>query len=233
MSQNGILPNTPATIIVSGGIDSTTLLHDVSLTTDGNSLKSLIFRYGQKHSKEVYSALRNSAELGVPSQVIDLEPVFTQIVQGSSLINDDVEVPSIDEVMGDPQPVTYVPFRNLIFLSVALSAAESFGHEVVYYGAQKHDQYGYWDTTPDFVLRLRLLAGLNRKHPIQVRAPYINMKKSEIIQRGTALGVDYAETWSCYKGDHYPCLTCPTCSERLKGFEEAGLIDPLVAEMEL
>jgi 7-cyano-7-deazaguanine synthase len=130
-------------------------------------------------------------------------------------------------VQGDPQPPTYVPSRNLIFLSVAAAYAEAQGVADVFYGAQRHDLYGYWDTTPQFVERLNALLALNRKTTINVQTPFVHFSKADILRLGVELGVEYAQTWSCYEGDTLACGVCPTCTERLQAFEEIGQRDPV------
>lgn len=130
-------------------------------------------------------------------------------------------------VTGDPQPITYVPNRNMIFLALAAAFAESLGADAVFYGAQRHDLYGYWDTTPDFLERLNHVYALNRKTPVHIRAPFVHHSKADLLRIGLDLGVDYGQTWSCYRGETLACGRCPTCAERLQAFAEVGVPDPL------
>ena len=129
--------------------------------------------------------------------------------------------------MGDPQPPTYVPNRNMIFLALAAAYAESLHVNTVVYGAQRHDVYGYWDTTPDFLAQLNQVYALNRKTPVRIEAPFVQYSKADILRIGLELDVDYGQTWSCYAGGDAACGRCPTCAERLKAFEEVGIPDPV------
>jgi len=115
----------------------------------------------------------------------------------------------------------------MIFLSLAVAFAESRECSVVFYGAQAQDEYGYWDCTPDFVERLNAVLSLNRRAPLRIEAPLVAKDKAECVKMGLALGVDFLHTWSCYRGEERPCRVCPTCVERRKAFEAAGVPDPL------
>lgn len=114
----------------------------------------------------------------------------------------------------------------MIFLAIAVAFAETYHVDQVYYGAQSHDLYGYWDTTPDFLEQLNSVYNLNRKSRIHVAAPFVKYSKTDIIKLGIDLDVDYGNTWSCYQGDVKACGRCPTCAERLQAFENLGLVDP-------
>jgi 7-cyano-7-deazaguanine synthase len=213
-------------VIVSGGLDSVTLLHHL-VKTSGLCPAVLTFQYGQKHSKEVKFAQIQAASLGCHThQLVDLS-VLEPLFRSSALVSQEIAVPDIDQVLGDDQPATYVPNRNMIFLALAAAYAETMGVQDIYYGAQSHDMYGYWDTTSAFVQRLNRVLGLNRQSPVQVHAPFVDKSKTDIVRLGLALDVDYALTWSCYLGEELACGRCPTCAERLKAFENAGLPDPL------
>jgi 7-cyano-7-deazaguanine synthase len=139
------------------------------------------------------------------------------------------EVPDLDTL--DPaaldQPPTYVPNRNMILLSLAAAYAEAHGIRDVFYGAQAHDEYGYWDCTRDFLDRFNATLVLNRREAVTIHAPFIDKRKESLVALGRELGVDFAHTWSCYRGAEVPCGTCPTCRERLKAFADAGVTDPL------
>lgn len=213
--------------IVSGGMDSVTLLHYV-VKEKGRTPAVLTFQYGQKHQKEVAFAQYHAQQLNCPDhQILDLTP-FTALFAKSALVDEATAVPDILDVMGDPQPVTYVPNRNMIFLSLAAAYAETMGATAVYYGAQRHDIYGYWDTTPTFLASINELFALNRKTPLRVEAPFVKYSKADLLRIGLDLGIDYAQTWSCYKGADKACGNCPTCAERLQAFAEVGIPDPLL-----
>lgn len=212
--------------IVSGGMDSVTLLHYL-VKKEQRQPAVLTFLYGQKHSKEITYAQTQAQLLGCTEQlVLDLN-LLRPLFASSALVSEEQAVPAAAEVMGDPQPLTYVPNRNMIFLALAAAYAETNGVTEVYYGAQRHDIYGYWDTTPDFLARLNNVFDLNRKTPLQIKAPFVHYSKSDLLRMGLELEVDYAQTWSCYEGQEAACGRCPTCAERLQAFAEVGLEDPL------
>lgn len=213
-------------VIVSGGMDSVTLLHYM-VKREKRNPAVMTFQYGQKHSREIECAKAQVALLGIKAHMlVDLRA--TQAIFGTSaLVNADVGIPDMQEVVGDNQPATYVPNRNMLFLAYAVAYAESFKADRVYYGAQAHDLYGYWDTTPEFLERLNNVYALNRKDAVRIEAPFVRYSKADVLRTGLELGVDYAQTWSCYAGQAVACGQCPTCAERLKAFEEVGLVDPI------
>lgn len=219
--------NATAVIAVSGGLDSTTLLHYIVKSLDEKPV-AIIFDYGQIHSKEMECAIAQCALLDVPWMVIGLDELRNIASRTSALVNPSIAIPTVKEAMGDPQPASYVPNRNMLFLAYGVAVAETTGIHNVYYGAQKHDTYGYWDTTPEFVNALNAVYRLNRKSQIQILAPFINKSKADEILLGMELGIDYANTWSCYAGGVVSCGGCATCAERLKGFMDAGFSDPLL-----
>ncbi len=213
-------------VIVSGGMDSVTLLHYL-VKQQRHAPAVLTFTYGQKHSKEVVFARRQAEMAGCANHFeIDLS-LLTPAFASSALVSPALAIPDMAAVQGDPQPPTYVPNRNMIFLAIAAAFAEAQGASAVYYGAQRHDLYGYWDTTPQFVQRINWLLQLNRRNSIRIETPFVHFSKAEILRLGFDLGVDYAQTWSCYEGAELACGICPTCSERLQAFAEVGRRDPL------
>lgn len=212
--------------IISGGMDSVTLLHHL-VKQRGRMPAVLTFTYGQKHSKEVLLARRQAELLGCAVHLeIDLS-LLTPAFASSALVSSELAIPDMAAVQGDPQPLTYVPNRNMIFLAIAAAFAEAHGAAEVYYGAQRHDLYGYWDTTPQFVQRMNSLLKLNRRNSIRVETPFVDFSKADILRLGLTLGVDYGQTWSCYEGGESACGACPTCAERLQAFAEIGQRDPL------
>lgn len=185
----------------------------------------ITFRYGQRHDKEVKIAVEHVANLGLLHKVIDLTPL-SDLWSTSSLIDQSLDIPAATQVRADEQPSTYVPNRNMLFLSLAIAWAETLSVQEVFYGAQKHDIYGYWDTTPAFVDRVNALYKLSSSH-IRVEAPFLNFSKTDILRIGLELGVDYGKTWSCYAGQEMACGTCTTCIERLQAFGNLGITDPI------
>jgi len=161
-------------------------------------------------------------------QQIDIA-FFGELVAGASALTDPaMPVPALDELAPGQldQPPTYVPNRNMLFLALAAAFAEARGITDVFYGAQAQDRYGYWDCTPEFLNRMNAVLGLNRRQPIVLHAPFMLMRKSEILKIGLDLGVNYAETWSCYRGQDKACGVCPACVERRAAFNALHVADP-------
>ena len=218
-------------MLLSGGVDSTTA---AALTArDGFALYGLTLAYGQRHAAEIGAAQRVAASLGVIRHevlTIDLRAF------GGSALTADIEVPKdrTPEAMAHGIPVTYVPARNTIFLSFALAWAEVLEARDIVVGVNVLDASGYPDCRPEFIeaferlARLATRAGVEGRAPVRVRTPLIRMSKAEIIRAGTAAGVDYALTLSCYEPapDGAACGRCDACAFRRKGFAEAGVPDP-------
>jgi 7-cyano-7-deazaguanine synthase len=217
---------------VSGGMDSTVLLHYAASHFD--EVYAISFDYGQRHIKELeyadwqINSIRDSEDsINVKFNTVIKLPFFN-CIKNSALINRTIDVAKAKDVMGDPQTVNYVPFRNMMLLSIACSYAEGFGADVVYHGAAQADSVaGYWDGSPEFLTAINNVTMLNRRNKIQVEAPLINKSKKEIIQMGLDLGVDFSRTWTCYEGVEEACGECTACSLRLQGFIQAGIKDPL------
>lgn len=229
----------PAVIVpISGGMDSTVLLHKASSIF--KKIHCISFNYNQKHSKELGCAQHQvnliKERLGndsVTYDIIDL-PFFSKIANTSSLTNKDISVAKAKDVMGDPQTVNYVPFRNLMLLSISLARAEAVGATDVWHGAAQADSIaGYWDGSKEFIDELNRVAALNRRSRINVTAPLLNSSKTEIVCLGVVLKVDFANTWTCYEGDQEACGECTACSLRLQGFVKSGYIDPLPYKKEI
>lgn len=221
-----------ATILLSGGLDSTILLHHVAFERREEPLYLLSFNYGQRHNRELDMARWQARQVPAVAEhrVADMSMLAELLGNSSALLATGESVPDLSEIAPEKraQPPTYVPHRNLILLSLAAAYAESRGCPSVYYGAQAHDQYGYWDCTPEFIQRANSLLSLNRSIPVTIKAPFAEMSKADEILIGQKLGVDFSKTWSCYRGDETPCGTCPTCVERSNAFKQAGIRDPLV-----
>jgi 7-cyano-7-deazaguanine synthase len=225
-------PTAPkAVILLSGGVDSTTA---AALTArDGFNLYALSFAYGQRHAAELDAARRVARALGVVRHeilTIDLRAF------GGSALTADIAVPKDRTAaeMGADIPITYVPARNTIFLSFALAWAEVLQAAEIVMGVNVYDYSGYPDCRPEYVeafermARLATKAGVEGTHRLRIRTPLIRMTKADIIRAGTAAGVDYSLTVSCYDpaGDGAACGRCDACALRKKGFAEAGVADP-------
>jgi 7-cyano-7-deazaguanine synthase len=225
--------DTGAVVLLSGGLDSTTLLHYAARELRRAPVFALSFDYGQRHARELACARWQAEAAGVGEhRVVDLRFLREVLREGSALVEGGAAVPDLRDLSADQldQPPTYVPNRNMLLLSIAAAYAESKGVRDVFYGAQAQDEYGYWDCTADFLERMNAVLALNRRDAIRIHAPFVGWRKAETLRRGLALGVDYAQTWSCYRGGEVACGTCPTCVERRNAFREAGLTDPLPYE---
>lgn len=221
----------PAVILLSGGLDSATVL--AMAKRGGFTPYALSFRYGQRHSVELVAAQRVAEHLGVARHVIaeiDLRAF------GGSALTDTIDVPKdrpLDEMTGEI-PVTYVPARNTIFLSFALAFAETIGAFDIFIGVNALDYSGYPDCRSEYIAAFEQMANLATKAGVEgsghftIHTPLIAMTKRDIVTTGVALGVDYGLTLSCY--DPSPngeaCGHCDACLLRLKGFADAGLVDP-------
>ena len=219
-------------ITLSGGMDSSVLLYKAAKKY--KTVHTVTFDYGQRHNKELEAAEKQlvNAKIHFPdvtftNKVLDVKYI-KDIADTSSLTNNDIETPDVKEIMGEAQPKSYVPFRNLMFLSILLSYAEKLKADEVWYGAAEADSLaGYWDGSVQFVDKMNQICLLNREIDIRVRAPLLEMSKKDIILNGVDLGVIFADTYTCYSGE-YPCdANSASSALRLKGFVDAGLQDPL------
>ncbi len=220
-----------AVVLLSGGLDSSTVM---AMAKDmGYKLYGLTIIYGQRHIREIESARRVAQALGtVEHRIMELPK---GLFSGSALTFDS-EVPLDNDIEeSDEIPSTYVPARNLVFLSMAISWAEALDADAVFIGVTAVDYSGYPDCRPEFIASFRKTSELATKkgmsgEPIDIISPIIDMNKSQIILKAEELGFDLGLTWSCYSGGEKPCGRCDTCLYRLKGFREAGLKDPVEYE---
>lgn len=223
-------PIPSAVVLLSGGLDSSVLLHHVRKTVAVERVLALSYNYGQRHSRELECARWQADRAhAAEHRVIDVSFLGALLQSGSALIAGGRDVPDLAELTMDElsQPPTYVPNRNMMLLSMAAAYAEATEIHDVFYGAQAMDEYGYWDCTIEFIARINAVLSLNRSKPVKIQAPFVTMKKAEVVKLGLGLGVDFAHTWSCYRGGAQACGTCPTCVERLNAFQTAGATDPL------
>jgi len=217
----------PAVVLFSGGLDSSTCL--AIAREEGFAPHALAVRYGQRHAHELAAAGRVAAAMGAPLKVVDLD---LRSIGGSALTGD-LPVPK-DAPLGQGIPVTYVPARNTVLLALALGYAEVLGAQDLYIGVNAVDYSGYPDCRPAFVRAFEALANVATAAAVEGRArytvhsPLLQLSKAEIIRRGTALGVPYALTHSCYDPDPEgrACGRCDSCRIRRQGFADAGVPDP-------
>ncbi len=215
-----------AVIMVSGGLDSTTVM--AIAKSEGYECYTLAFDYGQRHRSELAASAVCAEQFGaIEHKVVSLD---LRSIGGSALTDDNIDVP---EEMGDGIPVTYVPARNTVFLSIALGWAEVIGAEAIFLGVNAVDYSGYPDCRPEFIEAFENVANLATKAGVEgkrmhIRAPLMKMTKGEIIKQGVSLGVDYSQTVSCYQANEKgeACGKCDSCQLRKIGFEEAGVPDP-------
>lgn len=216
-----------AVVLLSGGLDSATVL--ALARENGRECFALSVRYGQRHAAELQAAQRIAKALGAARhEIVDVD---LSRFGGSALTDPSIDVPASTE--SSRIPVTYVPARNTILLSLALGWAEVLGAEEIHFGANCVDYSGYPDCRPEYVAAFERLAALATKagvegRPIRVQAPIIAMSKAQIIHEGQRLGVDFSWTVSCYQADDEgrACGRCDACRIRREGFEAAGVADP-------
>jgi len=220
-----------AVVLVSGGLDSATTL--AIARSQGFEIYAITFDYGQRHRFELDAARRVCESQGVAELVVF--KMDTSIFRGSALTND-IPVPHNrnESQMSEGIPVTYVPARNTIFLSVGLGLAESVGANDLFIGVNAVDYSGYPDCRPEFILAFEAMANLATKAGVEgnrltVHTPLIQLTKAEIIRKGLSLNVDYSLTHSCYDplANGASCGECDSCQLRLKGFREAGAVDAI------
>lgn len=223
-SMNSALPK--AVILISGGLDSTTVL--AIAKSQGYQCYTLSFDYGQRHRVELQAAIVISSEMGAKEhKTITLD---LRSIGGSALTDDSIAVP---EALADGIPVTYVPARNTVFLSIALGWAEVLGAETIFIGVNAVDYSGYPDCRPDYIAAFETMANLATKSGVEgqaltIQTPLIDLTKAQIIEQGLSLGVDYQKTVSCYQADDkgHACGRCDSCRLRRQGFIDANIDDP-------
>lgn len=219
-----------AVCLLSGGLDSTVCLYVAR--AEGYAPVALSVEYGQRHFREISAARLLTKDLVIPHYFAALSMPW----KGSALLDPKIKLPKDrdESTMSQEIPVTYVPGRNSVFLSMAMSCAETTNAEAIFIGANALDYSGYPDCRPEYLKAVGAAmwrgtkAGVEGKK-IEIKAPLIALTKKDIVLLGQKLGVPFQNTWSCYAGDDKPCGTCDSCVLRAKGFREAGIPDPLLA----
>ncbi|MBM1184317.1 MULTISPECIES: 7-cyano-7-deazaguanine synthase QueC [Pseudomonas] len=226
MTEQSVVREKRAVILLSGGLDSATVV--AMVRAEGYSCYTMSFDYGQRHRAELDAAARVARDLGV----IDHKVIGLNLdgIGGSALTDSSIDVP---EAPSEGIPVTYVPARNTVFLSLALGWAEVLDAQDIFIGVNAVDYSGYPDCRPEFVEAFEVMANLATKagvegKPFSIKAPLQNLSKAQIVQAGIQLGVDYSLTVSCYQADDQgrACGKCDSCRLRADGFAAAGIKDP-------
>ena len=214
-----------AVVLLSGGLDSATALYFAK--AKGYICRCLIFDYGQLHKKEIIQAVHIAKASACAYKILKIYFPW----KGSALLDRKIKVP---EKISKAIPATYVPARNIIFLSFALSFAETIGAQAIFIGAHAQDYSGYPDCRPKFFKAFVKMAKVGTLYGrrIKILAPLLNKNKAQIISLGQNLGVPFNLTWSCYRGSRRPCGKCDSCYWRAKGFSQAGLLDPLTRPLQ-
>ncbi|MCH8140039.1 MAG: 7-cyano-7-deazaguanine synthase QueC [Proteobacteria bacterium] len=220
---------TSALVLLSGGLDSATTL--AMARAEGFECYAISFAYGQRHRVELDAAEMIARKFAVLEHRI--VPIDLSAFGGSALTDNAIDIPEASEVSGDTIPITYVPARNTVFLSLALAWSEVLGVRDIFMGVNAVDYSGYPDCRPEFILAFETMANLATKAGVEgdrftIHTPLIDMRKADIIQRGLALGVDYRQTVSCYQPNDQgeACGRCASCRLRREGFTQSGVADP-------
>ncbi|NDI36435.1 7-cyano-7-deazaguanine synthase QueC [Chengkuizengella sediminis] len=227
--------NKKAVIILSGGLDSTTCM---GIAKDqGYDLFPITFDYGQRHNIEIEKSKQVANYYGVRDKQKIIPLSFLKDFGGSALTDENLEVPDVVKSDGSNDdssdiPITYVPGRNLLFLSIATSYAEVLKADAIFIGVNALDYSGYPDCRPEFIAKMEEVISIATKvgvegQKVKIETPLISWSKAEIIKEGLKIDVPYHLTTSCYNGEEEACGTCDSCRLRLKGFEEAGSKDPI------
>ena len=215
-----------AVCIISGGMDSA--LSAKMAQVEGYEIIALHFNYGQRTEAKELECFRKIASEVSAGERYEIDLPFFEQIGASALTDKRIDVPTggIEEGV----PVTYVPFRNGIFLSIAAAVAEKHGAEALYIGVVEEDSSGYPDCRESYIEQMQNAINLGTKDEtnLEIKMPLVALKKSQIVQKSLALNVPLKDTWSCYKSEEMACGVCDSCRLRLKGFKEAGSVDPIL-----
>lgn len=234
------LPETDQNVlaVLSGGLDSSIMTMLLVEKYGSDRVVALSYDYGQKQRVELSKAAHLCEQLNVNHKILDLS-ILGEIAKpiSANIGGTEVSMPSIKDVLGDPQPKTYVPFRNLILLSLTMAQAEASKASHVFTGLQVHDEYGYWDTSQKFVDSINAVAAQNRTFKVKVLAPFSHLSKHQEIEICKEMGkVELlSSTLTCYNPDEEgrSCGKCPSCAERIANFMKSGLKDPIPYQVEI
>jgi len=213
-------------VVVSGGMDSVTLLHKVAKEVGSDNVKAISFDYGQVHKKELQMAAEQCWRLGIDHKVVDITNLNELL---PSALTGTEEVPQ-GHYESESMKKTVVPFRNSIMSTIALGYAAGLGYDRIALGVHSGDHYIYPDCRPEFIAALSELARLGDFNPIDVYTPYLNADKTAIIAEGIELGVDYSKTWTSYSGGDVPDFKTGSSVERTQAFIANGIKDPLYTD---
>tara|TARA_Y100000310_G_C20696683_1_gene826209 strand:+ start:4940 stop:5782 length:843 start_codon:yes stop_codon:yes gene_type:complete len=220
-------PGMKAVVLLSGGMDSVVTLY--LMKSIGWDVQSVSFNYGQSHSKENDAAASIASNMGIDHTVVNISQFLTVLTRGKTALTDHkINVPKMEDVKEGEIPITYVPLRNPLLLTIAAQLAFRDGASGIAFGANAIDYSGYPDCRPEFVTSFDIMVNLavaDTGSNFYVLAPIVNLTKAEIVKLGEYLGVPWELTWSCYRGGKEPCGDCPACVLRIKGFAEAGIKD--------
>ncbi|OLO08258.1 7-cyano-7-deazaguanine synthase QueC [Salinicola sp. MH3R3-1] len=215
--------STPVVVIYSGGMDSYTVLHRA--IREGYDVHALSFHYGQRHARELDVASRVCADLGLSHRVVDIRAIH-ELIGNSALTDSGRAMPKADYAE-DNLADTVVPNRNMILLSLAIGYAVNIKAPICFYGAHGGDHVLYPDCRPAFVERMNDVSAIANFEAVSIEAPYLHSDKAQILADGIEMGLDYADTWTCYLGQEVACGECGSCRERLNAFAELGMKDPI------
>ena len=217
--------NKTAVCIISGGMDSA--LSAKIAAKEGYKIVALHFNYGQRTEEKELACFRKVAASVDACESYEIDLPFFEQIGASALTDKNIEVPTSG--IGEGVPVTYVPFRNGIFLSIAAAVAEKHGAEALYIGVVEEDSSGYPDCRESYIEKMQEAINLGTKEEtkLEIKMPLVSLKKSQIVQKSLDLGVPLKDTWSCYKSEVEACGVCDSCRLRLRGFEQAGEVDPI------